>query len=239
MKIAVLNFSGNVGKTTIAIHLLKPRMGDAIIYSIESVNMGADADGIEVEKMKGKKFGDLASELMLLDNAIVDVGASNVEDFLKLMQQYSGSHEEFDLFVVPVVKEQKVQADTINTIRALYSIGIDRKRIMAVFNRVDVDESVEDEFAPVFGFARMEKMFTADPACVIYANEIFERLKSVGKSLGDVTADPTDYRELLRQTSRDDDEQRRLLTGMVAIKRLAVSVNENLDTVHKVLVGRK
>lgn len=239
MKIAVLNFSGNVGKTTVAAHLLKPRMGDAPVFSIESINTGADADGIEVEKMKGKKFGELVDELMLLDAAIVDVGASNVEDFLKLMQQYSGSHEEFDLFVVPVVKEQKVQADTINTIRALHAIGIDRKRIRVVFNRVDVDESVEEEFAPVFGFARVEKLFVADAACVIHANEIFERLKSIGKSLGDVTADTTDYREQLRQTSRDEEEQRRFLTGMVAIRRLAVSVNENLDAVYKILTGRK
>lgn len=239
MKIAVLNFSGNVGKTTVAAHLLKPRMGDTPVYSIESINTGADADGIEVEKMKGKKFGELVDELMLLDAAIVDVGASNVEDFLKLMQQYSGSHEEFDLFVIPVVKEQKVQADTINTIRALHTIGIDRKRIRAVFNRVDVDESVEDEFAPVFGFAKAEKLFVADATCVIYANEIFERLKSVGKSLGDVTADKTDYRELLRQTSRDDHGERRFLTGMVAIRRLAVSVNENLDAVYKALTARK
>ena len=71
MKIAVLNFSGNVGKTTVAAHLLKPRMGDTPVYSIESINTGADADGIEVEKMKGKKFGELVDELMLLDAARV------------------------------------------------------------------------------------------------------------------------------------------------------------------------
>ena len=239
MKIAVLNFSGNVGKTTIAAHLLKPRMGEAPVWSVESVNMGADADGIDVEKMKGKKFGDLAGELMLLDSAIVDVGASNVEDFLKMMQQYSGSHEEFDLFVIPVVKEQKVQADTINTIRALKSIGVDRKRIRVVFNRVDVDESVEEEFAPIFGFAKAEKLFVVDPACVVYANEVFERLKSVGRSLGDITADTTDYRETLRQTSREDAEKRRFLTEMVGIRRLAISVNENLDAVYKILTARK
>ena len=104
---------------------------------------------------------------------------------------------------------------------------------------MDVDEFVEDEFAPVFGFAKVEKLFMADAACVIYANEIFERLKPIGRSLGDVTADKTDYREQLRQTSRDDEEQRRFLTGMVAIRRLAVSVNENLDSVYKILTARK
>ena len=110
MKVAVLNFSGNVGKTTISGQLLKPRMGDAPIYSIESINAGADSDGLKVEKMKGKKFGTLIDELMLIDSAVVDVGASNVEDFLKLMQQHSGSHEDFDYFVIPLVKEKKVQA---------------------------------------------------------------------------------------------------------------------------------
>ena len=109
MKVAVMNFSGNVGKTTVAGHLLKPRMGNAPIFSIESINAGADADGLEVEKMKGKKFGELVDEIMPMDSAIIDVGASNVEDFLKLMQQYDGSHEEFDFFVIPVVKEKKVQ----------------------------------------------------------------------------------------------------------------------------------
>ena len=89
MKIAVMNFSGNVGKTTVAAHLLKPRMQAARIYSIESINAGADASGVEVHKLRGKKFGSLIDSVMVLDEAIIDVGASNVEDFMKMMQQGS------------------------------------------------------------------------------------------------------------------------------------------------------
>lgn len=233
MKVAVMNFSGNVGKTTVAGHLLKPRMGDAQIFSIESINAGADADGLEVEKMKGKKFGELVDELMALDSAIIDVGASNVEDFLKLMQQYDGSHEEFDYFVVPVVKEKKVQSDTVNTIRALHKLGIDKKKIRMVFNKVEVDDSVEDEFAALFGLAQSEKSFIAKPEAVIYANEVFERLKAVGRSLGDITADETDYRAKLRQTT--DENEKELCIRMVALKRLAITANKNLDDVFKVL----
>ena len=228
-----MNFSGNVGKTTVAGHLLKPRMGDAPIYSIESINTGADADGLDVEKMRGKKFGELVDELMPLDTAIVDVGASNVEDFLKLMQQFDGSHEEFDYFVVPVVKEKKVQADTVNTIRALQKIGIDKKRIRLVFNKVEVDEAVADEFAALFGLAEAEKSFVVKPEATIYANEVFERLKAVGKSLGDITADETDYRARLRQAA--DEDEKELCVRMVALKRLAVTANKNLDDVFKAL----
>jgi len=230
MKVAVMNFSGNVGKTTVAGHLLKPRMGDAQIFSIESINSGADADGLTVEKMKGKKFGELVDELMGLDSAIIDVGASNVEDFLKLMQQYAGSHEEFDFFVVPVVKEKKVQADTVNTIRALQKLGVGKKRIRMVFNKVEVDDAITDDFAALFGLAESEKSFVVKPETAIYSNEVFERLKTVGKSLGDITEDPTDYRAQLRTATSDDEKE--LCVRMVALKRLAVTANKNLDDVY-------
>lgn len=233
MKVAVINFSGNVGKTTVAGHLLKPRMGDAPIFSIESINAGADADGLDVEKMKGKKFGELVDELMTLDSAIIDIGASNVEDFLKLMQQYDGSHEEFDYFVIPVVKEKKVQADTVNTIRALQKLGIGKKKIRMVFNKVEIDESVSEEFAALFGLAELEKSFTVRPETVIYSNEVFERLKAVGKSLGEITNDQTDYRSQLRQAK--DEEEKEMCIRMVALKRLAVTANKNLDDVYKSL----
>ena len=236
MKIAVLNFSGNVGKTTVAAHLLKPRMMDAPVYSIESVNVGADANGIDAERMKGKQFGELMDSVMLLDSAIVDVGASNVEDFLKYMDQYSGSHVEFDLFVVPTMKEQKVQADTVNTIATLAEMGIERERIRVVFNRVDSDDDVESGFAPVIAMDRGMGYCIADTDCVIYANELFERLKFAGKSLGDIVSDVTDYRELLRQTGKNDVRQRTHLANMIGMKRLSVSVMGNLDTVFALLV---
>ena len=227
MKVVVMNFSGNVGKTTVAGHLLKPRMGNAPIFSIESINVDASADGLDVEKMKGKKYGDLVQELMKLDDAIVDVGASNVEEFIKLMQQYDSSHEEFDYFVIPVVKEKKQQADTINTIHALKQLGIPKHKIRVVFNKAEVDDDVEVEFESVIGYAERDKGFVANPKAVIHVNEVFERLKSVGISLGDITADPTDYRAKLRE-AKDDDEKDHCVR-MVALKRLGVTANKNLD----------
>jgi hypothetical protein len=233
MKVAVINFSGNVGKTTVAGHLLKPRMADATIFSVESLNIDASADGLEVEKLRGKKFGELQDQLMKLDAAVVDVGASNVEDFLKLMQQYAGSHEEFDYFVIPVVKEKKQQGDTVNTILALAKIGVPRRKIRLIFNKVEVDESTQEEFAPLFGLVERDKNFTLNPDAVIYANEVFERLKAVGKSLGEIAADPIDYRAKLRQT--EDEDEKDFCIQMVALKRLAVTANANLDDAYKAL----
>jgi MinD-like ATPase involved in chromosome partitioning or flagellar assembly len=233
MKVAVINFSGNVGKTTVAAHLLKPRMRNAPIFSVESLNVDASADGLEVEKMRGKQFGDLQTQLMGLDTAIIDVGASNVEEFLKLMLKYSGSHEEFDYFIVPVVKEKKQIADTINTIRALSALGIPAPKIRIVFNKVDPDDAVEDEFSPLFGLVESENSFTLNPLAFIQANEVFEKLKDVGKSLGEITADPIDYRAKLRETT--DPDARENCVRMVAIKRLAITANKNLDDAYKAI----
>lgn len=41
MKIALLNFSGNVGKTTIATSLLMPRLPNTPYLAIETINDGA------------------------------------------------------------------------------------------------------------------------------------------------------------------------------------------------------
>lgn len=233
MKIVIMNFSGNVGKSTIAAHLLKPRIPDASVFSVESINSGADSDGIEVEKLRGKKFGSLIDSIMLLDSAIIDVGASNVEEFLKQMQQYAGSHEEFDLFIIPALKEKKVLHDTVNTITALRQIQIPSKKIKVVFNKLDLDESPFDEFASIFGLAKTGAC-SAHEKGTIYQNEVFERIKGIGKSLGDITKDETDWRQKLREAATDEEKEN--AARMVAIKRLAVTANKNLDDVYSWLM---
>lgn len=235
MKVVVLNRSGNVGKTTIAGQLLFPRMSNPKFFELESINSGAGADGIDVEKMKGKKFGELLDAVMVTDNVIVDVGSSNVEDFQKLMQQYDGSHEEFDFFVVPVTSEKKVMIDSVQTIAALKLIGVPKKKIRMVFNKVDVDDDVETEFAPMFGLEASEKSFIIKNEAVIYKNDAFELMKSVQKSLAEVANDETDYRGLLRQAIGVNQEEEDRCKKMIALKRLGVTVNKNLDDVYKVL----
>jgi hypothetical protein len=113
MKIAVINFSGNVGKTTIARHLLLPRIPGAELIAIESINADENHDG---QSLRGRQFGELQEYMQTVDSVIVDIGASNVEDLMALMRRYRGSHEDFDCFVVPTVAAQKQQQDTMATL---------------------------------------------------------------------------------------------------------------------------
>jgi hypothetical protein len=238
MKVAVINFSGNVGKTTIAKQLLAPRMPGAATFAVETINAGASDEKGDTEQVKGKQFGELQEQIMQLDSAIVDIGASNVEDFVKLMAQFHGSQEDFDYYVVPTVQEKKQQADTVNTIKALAALGVQPDRIRLVFNKVDPEDAgdLSGIFAAIFGFHKAEKKFILNEKNVVFGNEVFERLRALKKTLADVIADETDYKAILKSTEKDAERQK--AASMISVKRLAASAQKNLDDVFNTLFAK-
>ena len=201
--------------------------GGVIFANVESLNVDASSDGLEVARLRGKHYNDLLQRLMKLDDAIVDVGSSNVEDFLKMMQHYADSQEEFDLFVVPVVKDGKQQADTVNTIRALRAIGVPAAKILVLINKVETDDDLRTDFAGVFGFCASGEA-TIPEGGVIFANELFAMLKTQQLSIGALNDDATDYRQRLRVAANEDEQDAAI--QMIAMKRLAKTCNKNLDT---------
>lgn len=229
MKVAVINFSGNVGKSTVSRHLLAPRMNNAQVIAVESIN----SDGTEDESIKGKQFGQLSEALALVDDAVVDIGASNVEDLINQMKQYRGSHEDFDFFVVPTVSKHKQQRDTISTIEALSEIGVPAKKIRLVFNMVEQDESPEVIFSGLFEYHESEKTFTLKPNAVMHANDIYGKLKGSEQTIAAILADTTDLKEQLKAAKEPEEKLR--ISRLIGIKRLAAGVSEELDAVFKAL----
>lgn len=176
MKIAVVNFSGNVGKSTVAHHLLAPRMHDAEVIPVESINSD-ESDGTQDEEpLRGKQFAEIGEVLAILDDAVVDVGSSNIEDFVVQMKKYRGSHEDFDFFVVPTVPAKKQQRDTISTIEALAGMGVPPTKIRVLFNQVEPEQQVERVFGGIFDYHAAEKNFTLRSDAVMHMNEIYPRL---------------------------------------------------------------
>jgi len=227
MKIAVVNYSGSVGKTVIASHLLAPRMNGAPIFAVETTNETAQDLGLDIDQLRGEQFGKLFRDLLTLDDAIVDVGASNIEDFLTAMNRYEGGCEEFDTFVLPVIGTGKSQRETIKTVTALSGLGVPSERIRVVFNRVGTD--VEEEFLPILEYARQTGDFIANPKAAIYENEVFELLSDARTTIAQVLADETDYRELLRQADRKDGNRIAELTNRHTLRSLAKPVNRQLS----------
>lgn len=227
MKVAILNYSGSVGKTVIASHLLAPRMNGAQIFAVESTNETAADLGLDIDQLRGEQFGRLFRDLLILDDAIIDVGASNIEDFLDHMIKYDQSHAEVDHFVLPVIGTGKAQRETIKTVNALAGIGVDPSRIRILFNRVNAD--VHEEFAAIFGYQVKSKLFVAQPQAVLYENEVFDLLSAKRITISEILADETDYRQLLKQADRTDRQLISHLSDMHSLRALAVPVNVQLD----------
>lgn len=240
MKIAVVNFSGNVGKTTIARHLIAPRLGaDTRIISVESIN----SDGAEDSTIRGKEFGDLQEAMMVSNqNIVVDVGASNIESFLKLMEQYEGSHEDFDFFVVPTVAKKKQLRDTISTVEELAEIGIPAKKIRLLLNNVDRDDNLQSSFGSLAKYhADGGKKFVMNWDAVVYQNELFARIEDAQNSgetltIDQILEDPTDWKALNEAATETEDKLK--YSRRVSLKRLATGVFAGLDSAFKALLKK-
>ena len=229
MKIAVINFSGNVGKSTVARHLLLPRIESAELIAVESLN----SDESQGPALRGRQFGELQEYLQTVDNVVVDIGASNVEDLLGLMHRYRGSHEDFDCFVVPTVPALKQQQDTIATLVELAELGVEASRLKLVFNMIEDDADVRQSFEHLLTFIAQRQIAEADPACWLGKNEIYGRVKDSGADLWALARDETDYKSLIAQAQSTADKL--ALAQRLATRRLACGVVPELDACFKAL----
>jgi len=223
MRIAVISFSGNVGKTTIARHLLLPRMPGARIISIESINAGDD----EGHVIKGRQFAELQEYLQVVDNVIVDIGASNIEDLLSLMRRYRGSHDDFDFFIVPAVPTIKQQRDTMATLAELSRLGVPPEKVRVVFNMVEDRSEIAPAFSLLLSFLQETPLAQLSADAVLESNEIYARVNGTSADLAAVAADPTDFKSMIATAT--DKAERVGLAQRLATRRLAIGVVPELD----------
>ncbi|MCB2022175.1 MAG: hypothetical protein KDG44_15380 [Burkholderiaceae bacterium] len=223
MKLAVINFSGNVGKTTVARHLLAPRIPGCELVSVESIN----ADEGQPVTIRGRQFAQLQEFLQSVNDVVVDVGASNVEDLLKLMRRYRDSQEDFDAFVVPTVPARKQQQDTAATLAELARIGVPASRLRLVFNQVEDDLPIEQAFETLLAYCAASGVVQPRiEACMTY-NEVYARVRATHQSLAELAADATDYKaEIAKAASAAD---KLALAQRLATRRLARGVVPELD----------
>ncbi|EJQ9383880.1 transcriptional regulator [Salmonella enterica] len=228
VKIAVVNNSGNVGKSTICNTLLLPRIEKAKVIKIETIN----TDGTDDIKLSAKDFLEITKKIGSSRSVIVDVGSSNVEIFFEKIKEFHGTQEDFDYFIIPVTPENKQQMDTLLTIGAILDLNVEPERIKLVFNKVDPGRSFDKQFtvildSPIFLSLNIKRY------PIIRNTELFFHLNEMNKTLKEVLDDERDFRNLIREC--EDDELLEMLSTERAIKRLATGVNEDLNLAFNLL----
>jgi hypothetical protein len=177
--------------------------------------------------IRGRQFAQLQDYLQTVTDVVVDVGASNVEDLLTLMQRYTGSHEDFDAFVVPTVPARKQQQDTTATLAELARIGVAATRIRLVFNQVEDDGPIEQVFQTLLAYCAISGVVQPRTAACMRQNEVYSRVRNAGRSLLELAADSTDYKTEIAQAVSASDKV--ALAQKLATQRLARGVVPELD----------
>lgn len=242
MKIGIINLSGNVGKSTLAVHLLAAFNPKAKIISVESINASTaeTVENLDVEQLSASRFKEIFRELMINDDVIVDVGASNVAGFMTEITRFKSAVGEFDLVIVPTVPADKQQKDTIATIEWLNKLGLSPKKIRTVFNQYGTAtlEQVELAYSQVVGYLMTEGKDKAiyEPLVVIPHNEIYEMVKTTGKTIKALAEDQTDWKSKRAEAKKAADMAalEKAMEGQMA-HDLAVTAQESLALAYSTL----
>ncbi len=174
-----------------------------------------------------RQLGQLQEFLQSVDNVVVDIGASNVEELLKLMRRYQDSQEDFDGFIVPTVPARKQQQDTAATLAELARIGVPPDRLRVVFNQVDDDIPIDRTFETLLAYCSTTGVVHPSLAAFLSFNEVYALVRGSGQSLTELAADRTDYKALIGKAQPQADKL--ALAHCLAVQRLARGVVPELD----------
>jgi len=237
LKIAVINFSGNMGKSTIVRHLLAPRMPNAEIFTIESINSDEMENNAQAKRMRGEEFGKLYARLLIVKSAIVDVGASNVEEFDLRMDEYEDSYNVFDMFVLPTLPDAKAQKDTRATIEVLSLKGVGPEKIRVLFNKAPkpAQEPLSQAYSQIFQAHEQDHLFVLDPNVVLYQSGVFAAAAKAGVTVHELAGARDHYKTLIGEATTDSERER--LGFLTADASMAVGVNKQMEGVFRALMG--
>jgi len=213
--------------------MLAPRMPHAEVRAIESINSDETRDATQ-KTLRGEEFGKLYAWLLSVDDAVVDVGASNVEDFIGLMSDYAGSQDIFDLYVVPTVPDAKQQKDTRSTIEELAAFDVEPSKIRLLFNRAKKNSVLSDEFAPLFEYHKRARTFVLNQQAVLMQSPAYSAAGAAGKTVSELAASREELKAKL-STITDPDE-RFEWTQLLADSALAAGVSAQIDRAYLALL---
>jgi hypothetical protein len=226
LKIAVLNNSGNVGKSMLSQNLFSTKLPGAEIIKVESNN----SDGTNDEKISAKQIDLIFKKLDDTDVCILDVGSSNIETLLNYFEKLEGSIEDIDFFFIPTVPKQKQQVDTVSTVLKLFHLGVKPDQIKLIFNFYDSDYSLEKLYPIVFDDPSLKdlKLNKFENQFLVNETELFDHLSNTGYTYSEIIHDSRDFKSLIRAAKTK--EEREELSMIRLTHRFAVAFEKGLES---------
>lgn len=219
MNIAVLNINANLGKTTIAKNLLLPRLSVQYI-AIESICDNADIHQTD-SHITPEDYAELQVKLLAEQNLLVDIGSSNIEQFIYHLKQNAGDINDFDYFIVPVTADKKSSMETQSTLAILLELGAKKDKMRLILNKSEVTDkaSLLHEFGEILQIA---DNFRLPRSTVALRNDpIYAELR----------ANHLELQQVLKANSSKQVLDKKKLPNLQAFKQAALAANDNLEQV--------
>lgn len=240
MKKVYVSLTGKAGKSSLVNALEFPRLPDATIIRLETINDSGNSGCKKELFLKGRELGRLETELARVEDAIIDVGASNVESFLLALNSQFESHLAFDYFIVPVLARASAQiemGEAINTLQMLAKMEIEPERIKVIFNRLPKDSSVAEECKPLMMFHKKSPIFSLNLDAFVYETEAFSALGVLDKAYIDMLMDEKNYRQELNGIPQDREKERTEMVKWVRAQGTVRMLERELSSAYHALYG--
>ena len=230
MKALMIHGSGNLGKSFVTREVFYQNFigNNKMVLEIESRNASSSNFAINVVRIdfdKPSTLQDITQFGIIYDDYVIDVGSSEIKDFLNAIEKTKEILDEFDLIIVPTIKDHKIIPDTKKTMAIVRLLGYEHK-MQILFNRVTNPSNIEEDFESLFVWAKKEK-FSLNPNLYLpdykdAANDLIkEKLLS-----SELLNDQTDYRALsIKYHQEGDTERSRKASNRLLTQRIAKSLN--------------
>jgi hypothetical protein len=198
-----VNFTGNVGKTTLMRHVFMPVLPDVNLISVETINSSGAIEAAAV--VNGGEFEEVAKQFFEADGHILaDIGASNIERVKAALHRLGDAHEDVDMWVVPCTPgSPKIVKDTIETMKELCKLGVNPQTIVVLKNKVVEVEKMDDDFAELTAAAKVLGVRLIDRP--VLAFDLYSTMDNRPGSMDSLVLDSTNYRQLMREKKRAGD----------------------------------
>jgi len=239
MRVLVFNSKGGCGKSLIAREVIAaPQAESMIIVEIDTLNttqLVYKKDFKDVIELSKHNISDLLSILNEYDDVVIDVGADNLTDTLKILVDYQ-LFDDIDLVVIPMTQGR---TDCENALKSYSVISRYIKNIMFAFSRYKEDEPIENQYQ-VF-FSNIEKLGIKnvdDKYITINDSEIFIDAQNE-KELVITMALEVNYREqsIDAKNTGDMDKYRCLIKKEVNKRAAKILVDRCILPAHKKLMS--